>query len=81
MMPKQYEAQTLILVQEQRVPQNFVKPIVTSEVEERLRTISQQVLSRTNLEEIIKKHNYLGDQSVTMEEKVVSLRKTSRSTS
>ena len=54
MMPKKYEAQTLILVHEQRVPQNFVKSIVTAEIEERLRTITQQVLSRTNLEEIIK---------------------------
>ena len=75
MLPKKYEAQTLILVHEQRVPQNFVKPIVTSEVEERLRTISQQVLSRTNLEAIIKQHNFLAEKSVTMEEKVEAIRK------
>ena len=75
MIPKKYEAQTLILVYEQRVPQNFVKPIVTAEVEERLRTISQQVLSRTNLEEIIKQYRFLADAPVTTEEKVASIRK------
>jgi len=75
MMPKKYEAQTLILVHEQRVPQNFVKSIVTAEIEERLRTITQQVLSRTNLEEIIKQHRFLAEESVTMEEKVAAIRK------
>ena len=53
----------------------IVKPIVTTEIDERLRTISQQVLSRTNLEEIIKNHKFLAEKSVTMEEKVEAIRK------
>jgi polysaccharide chain length determinant protein (PEP-CTERM system associated) len=54
--PKVYEAETLILVQPQRVPEEYVRPIVETSVEDRLRTISQQVTSRTNLEKIIKEH-------------------------
>ena len=47
--PKAFEAQTLILVQSQSVPQDFVRSIVTDGIEDRLRTITQQVTSRTNL--------------------------------
>ncbi len=51
--PKVYEAQTLIVVQSQKVPQDFVRTIVSSDVEDRLRTITQEVTSRTNIERII----------------------------
>jgi polysaccharide chain length determinant protein (PEP-CTERM system associated) len=52
--PKMYEAQTLILVQSQSVPQDYVRSIVTEPIDDRLRTITQQVTSRTNLETIIR---------------------------
>ena len=54
--PKTYEAKTLILVQPQKVPQEYVRNIISTTVEDRLRTISQQVTSRTNLEKIIRKY-------------------------
>ena len=50
---KTYEASTLILVQPQRVPINYVKSVVTSTIGQRISTISQQILSRSNLEKII----------------------------
>src|SRR5262245_49291245 len=49
-----YRSSTLILVEPQRVPESYVSPTVTSSVEDRLNTISQQILSRTNLEKIIR---------------------------
>ena len=52
----QGEAQTLILVQAQSVPQDFVRSIVTEGVDERLKTIYQQVTSRTNLEAIVREY-------------------------
>jgi polysaccharide chain length determinant protein (PEP-CTERM system associated) len=52
--PKVYQAQTLILVQSQSVPQDYVRSIVTDDIEDRLRTITQQVTSRTNLEKVIR---------------------------
>jgi polysaccharide chain length determinant protein (PEP-CTERM system associated) len=62
--PKVYEARTLILVQGQSVPENLVAPIVAESVEDRLRTISEQVMSRTNLERIIKEYGlYQGSES------------------
>ena len=57
--PKTYEASTLILVESQRIPQSYVKTTVSQGVSSRLRTISQQIYSRTNLEKIIEEFNLL----------------------
>ena len=68
--PKIYEAKTLILVQSQRVPQDFVRSIVSEKVDNRLRTISQQVTSRTNLENIIREHKLYSEPRKFMDERV-----------
>jgi polysaccharide chain length determinant protein (PEP-CTERM system associated) len=52
--PKTYEATTLILVQPQEIPKNYVEATVSTGVEEQVRTLSQEVLSRSNLDTIIK---------------------------
>jgi len=76
-IPKVYEAETLILVQAQKVPENFVRSIVTDTVGNRVRTITQQVTSRTNIERIILEHGLLGSSDVGMllDQKVASVRK------
>jgi len=55
--PKMYSATTLILVTPQKIPEAFVKTTVTSRIEDRLQSISQEIMSRTNLEELIKGYN------------------------
>ena len=42
-LPKIYEAGTLILVEPQRVPTNYVKSIVSSDIDSRITTIKQQI--------------------------------------
>ncbi len=76
-LPKVYRASTLILVQPQKVPQEYVREIVSADIEDRLRTITQQVTSRTNLEKIISEFNLYSEQGgpVFMEDKVEGLRK------
>ena len=73
--PKIYEAQTLILVQPQKVPSEYIRSIVSTGIEERLKTISQQVTSRTNLESIIKEHRLYSDSKMIIESKVELCRK------
>lgn len=73
--PKVYEAETLILVQPQRVPQNYVRSIVSTDIEERLRTISQQVTSRTNLESIVNSYHLYSGKEMLLDQKVELLRK------
>jgi protein tyrosine kinase modulator len=76
-LPRVYEAKTLILVESQSVPRNFVQPIVTEDTAQRISTISQQILSRTSLEKIIKEFGLLSgpaQASLFMEDKVAELR-------
>lgn len=52
-----YRSETLILVVPQRVPEAYVKSTVTEKIEDRLQSITQQILSRTRLERIIQDFN------------------------
>ena len=52
-LPSRYWASTMILVEPQKVPSEYVKTTVTTSVVERLRTIEQQITNRENLERII----------------------------
>src|SRR4030042_3095684 len=60
-LPKVYKATTLILVQPQSVPENYVRPTITDSVGMRLNTISQEILSRTRLEKVIQEFNLSSD--------------------
>ena len=48
-MPKMYRATVTVLVIRQEIPEKLVSPTVTSAVETRLKTISQEILSRPRL--------------------------------
>ncbi|HIC86099.1 MAG TPA: protein GumC, partial [Desulfobacterales bacterium] len=73
--PRIYEAKTLILVQPQKVPEDYVRAIISVGVEERLRTITQQVTSRTNLERIIQQYDlYSDEEGMLLDDKVALLR-------
>lgn len=51
--PSLYRSDALIQIIPQRVPETYVSATVTERVEDRLRAIAQQVLSRTQLERLI----------------------------
>jgi len=61
MVPKIYRATTLILVQPQRVPTEYVRSTVTDSVTSLLNTLSQEILSRTRLERVIQEFNLYED--------------------
>ena len=77
-LPRSYEATTLILVQSQEIPQSYVAATVSQGVSERVRTLSQEVLSRSNLEAIINEMNLFSEaraEGASMDILVASLRK------
>jgi polysaccharide chain length determinant protein (PEP-CTERM system associated) len=77
-LPKIYEAKTLILIMPQRVPSNYVQSIVTEDIDSRISTISEQILSRSNLEKIIETYGLFSGPKYSgmfMEDKVGVLRK------
>src|SRR2546422_6507031 len=52
-LPNIYRSTATVLVDRQQVPEAFVRSTVTSALETRLHTISQEVLSRARLEDLI----------------------------
>jgi len=75
-LPSRYTSQTLVLVEQQKVPDAVVKPVVTDELGARLSTLEELILSRTRLQPIIEKYGlYRGDVGkVPMEELVDRMR-------
>lgn len=56
-LPTRYRSTTLILVEQQQVPEQYVMPTDKTPFVERLNTIKQQILSRSRLEQILDDFN------------------------
>jgi polysaccharide chain length determinant protein (PEP-CTERM system associated) len=76
-LPATYKSATLILVERPTMPKNFVEPNINEDLQDRLQSITQQILSRTRLLLIIDKlHLYDGGRkTLTPEDKVERMRK------
>lgn len=53
LLPATYRSEALILVEQQKVPDQYVVPNVTTNLQERLQSMTQQILSRTRLLAVI----------------------------
>jgi polysaccharide chain length determinant protein (PEP-CTERM system associated) len=75
-LPDRYRSSTLIMVVPQRVPESYVRATVTTRIEDRLQSISQQLLSRTRLERIIRDYGLYerARQTAPMEDVVERMR-------
>src|SRR4051794_36591711 len=56
-IPPQYVSQTLVLIEQQKVPDEYVKPVVSSDLDQRLASMKEQILSRSRIEPIIQRFN------------------------
>ena len=56
-LPKKYTSQTMVLVEQPTVGPEYVKPVVTEDLDHRLVSMQEQILSRTRLQPIIEKFN------------------------
>jgi succinoglycan biosynthesis transport protein ExoP len=78
MLQTQYKSSTLILVEQPTMPQSYVAPNVNENLQDRLQSITQQILSRTRLLMIIDKLNLYTDGEKgpkSPDDKVEALRK------
>jgi succinoglycan biosynthesis transport protein ExoP len=57
LLPSIYRSNTTILIEAQQIPVDLVRSTVTGYVEERIQTITQQIMSRSRLLEIINRFN------------------------
>jgi succinoglycan biosynthesis transport protein ExoP len=55
--PVLYRSEALILVEQQKVPEQYVTANVTSDLQDRLQSITQQILSHTRLQKLIEQFN------------------------
>jgi polysaccharide chain length determinant protein (PEP-CTERM system associated) len=56
-LPEWYRSETVILVVPQRVPENIIRSIVTARLEDRVKSISQEILGHGRLQRVIEEFN------------------------
>ena len=71
----QYVSQTLVLVEQQKVPEGYVKPVIAEDLNGRLASMKEQILSRSRLEPIINRFNLFVGQKATMDDRLDQMRK------
>lgn len=76
-LPKSYTSKTLVLIEPPTVPPNYVQPVITGSLNQRLASMQEQILSRTRLQPIVEQFNlYRKDRDrVPLEDLVHRLRK------
>jgi succinoglycan biosynthesis transport protein ExoP len=56
-LPPIYRSKTMILIEEQQVPQDYVKSTITTYAEERLQMITRQIMKYSQMKEIVNRFN------------------------
>lgn len=74
-IPPRYMSQTLVLVEGQKVPDNYVKPVLSSDLDSRLASMKEQILSRSRLQPIIERYNLYGNGHLDMDDRIDLVRK------
>jgi polysaccharide chain length determinant protein (PEP-CTERM system associated) len=74
-VPPQYVSQTLVLVEQQKVPDDYVKPVVEQDLSGRLASMKEQILSRSRLQPIIERFNLYATKGMGMDERIDRVRK------
>ncbi len=74
-IPPQYLSQTLVLIEGQKVPDNYVKPVVSSDLDSRLASMREQILSRSHLQPIIERYNLYGTSKMDMDDRIDMVRR------
>jgi polysaccharide chain length determinant protein (PEP-CTERM system associated) len=71
----QYVSQTLVLVEQQKVPESYVKAVVTEDLSGRLASMKEQILSRSRLQPIIERFNLFAGGKLSMDDRIALTQK------
>jgi polysaccharide chain length determinant protein (PEP-CTERM system associated) len=74
-VPPQYVSQTLVIIEQQKVPEDYVKPVVNEDLGERLASMKEQILSRSRIEPIVERFNLFASKNRNMDERVARTQK------
>ena len=71
----QYTSQTLVLVEQQKVPDTLVKPVIAEDISARLASMKEQILSRSRLQPILERFNLFSGDHMNMDDRLDLMRK------
>ena len=74
-IPPEYLSRTLVIIENQKVSTDYVKPVVSDDLDSRLSSMEQQILSRSRLEPIVQRYDLYVKQHLTPDEKIETIRK------
>ncbi len=74
-IPSQYLSQTLVLIDQQKVPGDYVTPVVSSDLDSRLASMREQIFSRSRIQPIIERYNLYGANKMSMDDRIDLVRK------
>jgi polysaccharide chain length determinant protein (PEP-CTERM system associated) len=65
-VPPKYRSETVIIIEQQRVPDQYLLPNMANDVQGRLQSMTQQILSRTRLQGIIQRFRLYGQEQESL---------------
>lgn len=71
----QYLSQTLVIIEAPKVPDNYVKPVISSDLDSRLASMKEQILSRSHVQPIIERYSLYGTSHMDMDDRIDLVRK------
>jgi polysaccharide chain length determinant protein (PEP-CTERM system associated) len=69
-IPPQYVSKTLVLIERQKVPENYVQPVVTEDLGSRLASMREKILSRSRIQPIVEQFNLFAGRENTMDDRI-----------
>ena len=80
MLPKRYRSNTLILVQAPKISTRYIQPTITTDMRSRIKTIQEEVMSRSRLFEIIDRFKLYADErdKLSIDQLIRKMRKSIR---
>jgi polysaccharide chain length determinant protein (PEP-CTERM system associated) len=74
-IPPRYTSQTLVLIEQQRISSEYVKPVDDSGLDARLSSMKEQILSRSRVQPIVERYNLFATGHNNMDERVAQAQK------
>src|SRR5260370_26487061 len=71
----EYLSQTLVLVEQQKVPESYVKAVVTEDLSGRLASMKEQITTRSRLQPFIDRFNLFAYAGLSLDDRIARTRK------
>ena len=68
-------SQTLVIIDQQKVPGEYVTPVISSDIDSRLASMKEQMLSRSRIQPIIERYNLYSTKNMSMDDRIDAVRK------